>query len=116
MLTTSLAPQSEAQIQAEVVKFLQSNGVFFFSVPNELAGANAGARMSKFIATGLRKGAPDLVIFWPDGQLGFLEMKTPTGKQSPQQKVFQKKCEEYGARYDLARSVEGVACLLRRYS
>lgn len=108
--------QSEAQIQSEVVQFLQKNNVFFFSVPNELGGAHNATRMTQFIAMGLRKGAPDMVIFWPDGHLGFLEMKTPKGKQSPQQKVFQKKCEDYGARYDVARSVEGVACLLKHYS
>ena len=107
---------TEAQIQHEVVMYLQKENIFCHSVPNELAGANAGARMSQFVATGLRKGVADLIVWWPDGKLGYVEMKTPTGSQSKVQKTFEQRCREYGVRYDLARSVEDVARLVGKYS
>jgi len=36
----------------------------------------------------------------------FVEMKTPTGKQSQQQKDFQKACEESGYKYVICRSFD----------
>lgn len=108
--------QSEARIQHDVVMWLQSQHVFVHSVPNELAGSDAGIRMTQFVAMGLRKGVADLVVWWPDGNLGYLEMKTPSGSQSKQQKIFEEKCKEYGVRYDIARSVEDVKILYGRYS
>ena len=101
---------AEAVIQAEVVQLLQKNGIFCHSVPNEGAGTDM-IRTTQLIALGLRKGVADLVVWWPDG-IGYLEMKKPGGTQSPEQKVFEMKCREYGVAYDLAHSVEEVESLI----
>jgi hypothetical protein len=102
---------TELQIQAAICRYLQSCGVFFHSVPNEAAGRNPVAQM-QLVTIGLRAGVADLVVWWADG-IGYLEVKTATGKQSKRQEAFEKKCRDYGVAYDLARSVDDVGKLLR---
>ena len=60
---------------------------------------------------GQYKGMSDLMCM-RDGQVVFVECKTETGKQSPEQVQFQKDCESRGVRYILARSVYDVKDLL----
>lgn len=108
--------KSEARIQQEIVLFLQSQKVFCHSVPNEGAGRDA-IRSAKLVATGLRAGVADLVVWWPapDGiQIGYIEVKDRKGKQSPRQIAFEEKCRGAGIPYDLVRSAEEVGELLRR--
>lgn len=50
-------------------------------------------------------GGSDLVGMW-NGQAVFLEIKTPIGKQSPEQKRFQQLVESKGGVYALLRSVD----------
>ncbi len=101
---------TEAQIQAEVIQFLQRERVFCHSVPNEGAGADM-IRTTQLVALGLRKGVADLVVWWPDG-IGYLEMKAPGGRMSKEQQVFEGKCKNYGVSYDLAHSVDEVKAIL----
>lgn len=55
-------------------------------------------------AMGMVAGAPDYVILFAHGPL-LLEFKTPDGRQSPAQKLFQKWCEYVGIPYHVVRSV-----------
>ena len=97
---------TEGKLQAEIVQYLQSKGIFFFSVANEAAGRSAVAQM-QLIAMGLRAGASDLVVVQL-GMVTFLEIKAPDGKQSPAQEKFQKKVESLGYSYHIARSIADV--------
>ena len=100
----------ESKIQYDICQYLQKQGIFFFSCPNELAGKDP-RRMRHFVAMGLRSGVSDLIILLP-GRVIFLEVKTPAGTQSPNQKKFQKKVEELGFEYFLVRSVDDVSRLV----
>lgn len=60
---------------------------------------------------GQHKGLADLTAM-KDGQVVFVEIKTATGRQSPDQVQFQKDCEAHGVTYILARSVQDVSSLL----
>ena len=60
---------------------------------------------------GQHKGLADLTAM-KDGQVVFVEIKTETGRQSPDQVQFQKDCEAHGVTYILARSVQDVSSLL----
>lgn len=51
------------------------------------------------------KGASDLILVLPKGVI-FCELKTPTGKQSENQKKFQSKVEALGYKYLIVRSLE----------
>lgn len=113
--------RSEARIQQEIVLYLQSVGIFVHSVPNEGAGKGRDGMMRtmQLVSMGLKKGVADLVVWWPrkegDGagyEVGYLEIKTPTGSQSQAQKAFELRCRKGGIRYDLARSVDDVKKLV----
>lgn len=99
----------ESTIQHQIVMYLQSVGAFFFSIPNELAGGGkyAARRMSYFVATGLRKGAPDLEV-WHRSRTIYMEVKAENGRLSDSQKAFARKCAEMGREYHVVRSVQDV--------
>lgn len=84
------------------------------AIPN---GAMSGdfMRVNYFKREGLKPGVPDLflaIIAPPYGGL-FLETKTARGKQSPQQKLWQKRLIDAGYRYELYRDFEtGVDIVL----
>jgi len=101
----------EAKIQAEIVKAYQAAGVFIFSVPNEAAAGNA-VRQGQLITMGLKPGVSDLVAFIPGRGVTFIEVKTPTGKQSPAQTRFEERCKDFGAEYHLVRSVDDAMALI----
>lgn len=105
---------SEAKIQADIVQYLQTRGVYFFSVPNEAAGRDAAIRMARLKAMGLRSGVSDMVLIFP-GQVVFVEVKDEKGKQSDAQRRFQDKVNELGFDYYLVRSVEDVEKVVYRF-
>ena len=101
----------EAHIQADIVKYLRSQGIFTHSVPNEGAGRDGAIRTAQLITTGLYPGVGDLIVWWTQGNrtvVGYLEVKTATGRQSDRQKRFEEKCAEKGIPYHVVRSVEDV--------
>ena len=66
--------------------------------------ARMGPRVVRF---GVR-GQADLTGILPDGRRLEVETKSPTGRQSPDQRNFQQMIEHFGGVYVLARSVEDV--------
>ena len=56
---------------------------------------------------GSRRGFPDLTAL-KNGVTLYIEIKTPTGRQSPYQVEFQRICESHGGTYILARSVDDI--------
>ena len=60
---------------------------------------------------GVLPGVPDLHIIWPNGH-GYIEVKTPKGKQSKVQKEFQKLCKKYDIPYAVCRTLEDVKTFL----
>lgn len=55
------------------------------------------------------KGIPDIFLLKPPhATLIGLEIKTPKGKQSPEQILFQKRLERSGGEYYVLRSVEDL--------
>ena len=81
------------------------------------AGAITGAR---FKAMGKKSGVSDIICLWPVPTKFFipayhgllLEMKNPSGVQSPEQKIFQKQVEIQGYCYRVAYTwYEAVAII-----
>lgn len=102
----------EDKIQYAIVQWLQAQGYWFYSVPNEGGGGNV-ARLSRLISLGMRKGAADLVVCLFGGKSVYLECKDPEkGRQSDAQKLFQHKMEERGFEYHLVYSLEDVQRIL----
>lgn len=72
-----------------------------FHVNNKARNAIEGNR---FKAMGVVKGVSDLVLILPK-KVVFLELKTETGIQSPEQKEFEKKVTARGHEYIIIRSL-----------
>lgn len=51
-------------------------------------------------------GEADLTLFAKGGRTYFIEIKTPKGRQSKQQKQFQKAVEKLGFSYIIMKSVD----------
>ena len=81
-----------------------SNRGLIFSIPN--GGTRNVREAMTFKATGLLKGASDLVVIFPNGKLCFVELKMLKGVQSPEQKDFENRLTLAGYEYHLIRSLE----------
>jgi len=53
------------------------------------------------------KGLPDIIVI-KDGYFIGLEVKRENGRQSPDQKEFQRLCKEAGAEYYIVKSIDDV--------
>jgi len=101
----------EQTLQASIFSALCKAGYYAFMVPNDAAGKSSIQRMMRLKAMGLRPGVSDLVVLLP-GVTVFLEVKTPKGKQSPAQELFQAKAETLGHQYHIVRCPEDALFLL----
>jgi hypothetical protein len=100
----------EHRIQVACVRWFalqwpQYEGLLF-AVPNGGHRDKVTAAMMK--AEGVTAGVADLLLLVPSQGLHGLaiEMKTENGRQSPEQKQWQKKAERQGYRYAVCRSLD----------
>jgi hypothetical protein len=105
---------SEHSLQVQVIDYLYmagKNGAF------AIACANAGKRSMftgrRMVAEGLTAGVADLCVLLPGGHVGWLEMKTATGRQSIEQKGFAAKCLRLNHPYAIARSLDEAVKILK---
>ena len=98
-----------------------------FSVPNEaatklgrtlLAKIKSPVQVRKTIETtlsqvsqnmsamGLVRGVSDMICIFPKGQLYFVEFKTETGQQRPEQIIFEQNVKALGFNYIVIRSIQ----------
>lgn len=117
---------TESQIQQTVIQYLsliaaQKDFVFMapmnegvmmfltiFKVP-KLARIKIVQWLEKM---GFRKGAADIQIF-QNGKAYFIELKTASGTQSDNQKIFMKNVLGAGCEYAVCRSLDEVKVCLR---
>jgi Holliday junction resolvase len=92
--------QPETPIRKAVKQYLQTKGWFVFTVLQGL---------------GAYPGISDLVAI-KNAVTAFIEIKTPTGKQSDRQKLFQEDVESHGGNYVVLRSLEQVIEWEKRWS
>jgi len=115
---------SESSIQQACVRYFRVKyarlAMLLFSIPN-------GAKMNKasaaiFVAEGLTKGVADLFLSIPaqglDGRLNglYIEMKTPDGDWSTDQKQFAKEVIQQGYAYALCRGRSGFEKAVELYT
>lgn len=67
----------------------------------------------RFVRFGLEGSADFLGILGPSGRFLAIECKSPSGRQTDQQKAFQAMVERFGGVYILARSTDDVEAALR---
>lgn len=98
----------ESDIQSLILIFVTSiEGSFFWRQNTGVFhDANGVRRLRSNI-----KGTPD-ILGTLKGRMVAIEVKTATGRQSKDQKNWQRNCERAGGLYILARSVEDVRAAL----
>jgi hypothetical protein len=106
---------TEDRIQQEIIMYYKNNfqikykDCLIFSIPNGGLRDKRTAMLMK--ATGLTPGASDLIVIY-FGKLLFVEVKTSTGTQSEDQKVFAERVRDCGFDYHLVRSLLDFKLLL----
>jgi len=118
-----MTKQTEHSIQASCVRWfrLQYPKLLLVSIPNgaKLYGAakTRAQLWRKFEREGAIPGAADLLLATPSADLGglFIEIKTPQGKQSDRQKLFEKMALESGFGYAIARSFDEFRAVVVEY-
>ena len=101
--------QTEARLQTE--KRLQNEILRRFGTRADLRlwRSNAGvARMGNRVVRFGVPGQADLTGILADGRRLEIEVKSPTGRQTQDQKNYQRMIERFGGVYVLARCVEDV--------
>ena len=112
--------QEEHRIQCAIVKWFyyaypQYRGGLFFAVPN---GGHRNIQTARSLkAEGVTSGVSDLLLLVPKREYHGLcvEVKTPAGRQSDNQKNWQRIIEAQGYRYEIVRSLDEFAELVRWY-
>lgn len=114
--------QQEHQLQKSCIEWFRHFnkatrpvGRFLFAIPNGgRRDATTGAMLK---AEGVRAGVADLFLMIPSqGYSGlWIEMKTKSGRQSPEQKEFQRDAEDYFYAYRLCRSLDDFQKIINKY-
>lgn len=80
----------ESTLQAQIYTFWGQSEYrhisFLFSIPNE--GKASYGEAARLKAMGLTAGMPDLCLIDKNGKAHFVELKTPTGKLSTNQRII----------------------------
>ena len=110
----------EARIQTE---FFNKVPLFFPSLPDRLLFAvpNGGSRnkieAKNMKCQGVKRGVADVILQIP--KKGYaslcLEFKTSTGKQSAEQKEYQRQVELAGSKYVIVRNFEQAIRVMQQY-
>jgi hypothetical protein len=101
----------ETEIQAAILDYLKLRGHLCFRVNNIPATFidRHGERQFRALSKYAVKGMPDIMLIRkPGGRLFGIEVKTPTGKVSPDQVDFGRKIIEAGGECIVARSIDDL--------
>lgn len=108
--------QPEYRLHYFVVQLLTFNaapGLVWFAVPN---GEYRSKRtLSKLKGMGVRAGVADLAFVLPGGKAAFLELKSPRGYPSPEQRTFRDDVERAGGLYAIAKSQDEAIAVLEAW-
>lgn len=112
--------QEEHRIQCAIVKWFYYaypayRGGCMFAVPN--GGHRNIQTAARLKAEGVTSGVSDLLLLVPKREYHGLcvEVKTPVGRQSDNQKNWQRIIEAQGYKYCIVRSLDEFAELVRWY-
>jgi len=97
---------TETEIQSTICEYLAYRKHFFWrqnTAPRYDTKKQIFYRMPKHAMNGV----PDIILI-KDGQFIGLEVKQEKGKQSEDQKIFEKRCHDAGAKYYIVRSLDDV--------
>jgi hypothetical protein len=95
----------EGKIQLTILKHLRSKGIFCWRAQPHTYNSKLGMHISSPYNM---PGQPDIIAILPGGIFCGIEVKTPKGKQSSDQILFQKRLERAGGVYIVARNIADI--------
>ena len=109
----------EHQLQCSEVSYFRAQypklSRLFFAVPN--GQKRTEAQTTWLHNEGMVNGVADMILLLPNK--GFhclcIENKTKTGRQTPDQKLFQRAIEDQGGKYVIVRSIEQFVKVIKEY-
>jgi len=102
--------EKESDIQNAICDYLALKKHFFWrqnTAPTIQRHADGGFHFRAMGKYAL-KGIPDIIVVTDGGYAVFLEVKVKSGKQSPEQKEFQRRVKDKGGEYYLVHSIDEV--------
>ena len=93
---------SEKDVLKSIIEYLNIKRILY--IRNQTGALVVENRFVKFGS----KGSPDIFVFLKGGKCIGIEVKSPTGTQSDEQKKWEQIFESCGFRYILARSLDDV--------
>jgi len=98
----------ESDIQRAVCDYLALRRHFFYRQNNTpiFQSNGQGGGFFRAMPKYAMKGVPDLIVITDGGYAVYLEIKRPSGRLSPDQELFKKRCEEKGCEYYRITSVD----------
>ena len=100
-----LALRKEKDVLREILLYLRARGVFHIRI--NTMGVFDFNRKIYLKSPNTTLGVSDIVIL-KNGKMICLEAKSPTGKQSPEQKQFETNVKAAGGEYYIVRCVQDV--------
>jgi hypothetical protein len=97
--------KEEAKLQATILKNLKWYRNIYVIRNNSFAGKIMRGNGSTGYIKNSQKGAPDIILCKNGLWLG-LEIKSPDGKQSPDQKIAEKEIRDAGGHYFLIKTID----------
>jgi hypothetical protein len=104
-----MARAPEAALQRLIVRYLDA------ALPSDIwwSASMAGVKLSRQQASkakyqGLRKGAPDISLLFPDGVTRYIEVKAKGGRLTPEQALFINYANQSARIAVVCRSLEDV--------
>jgi hypothetical protein len=104
-------PARENQIELAICHFLRISGHCFWKQPSRGYFDVKRKAFRRDSNPYVGRGVPDIIVIFHGLFVG-LEVKSPTGKQSDDQKEFERKITRAGGFYHVVRSVEDVQIVL----
>lgn len=97
----------------DLLKLAVAPGVLFYHIPN--AAKRSLSQGALFKRLGVVAGMPDIALVLANGHAAYIEVKTPKGVLSPEQKAFKSLCENYSIPYAIARSITDAQEILEAW-
>lgn len=102
----------EKVIQKQILQFLTAHKIFVFRI-NTTGVFDPVRQVFRPLSGFSLKGVADILGLLPNGKFIAIEVKTATGRQSMEQKMFEQAVIKNNGIYILARDVDDVRCLVR---
>lgn len=99
----------ENQVQKEVLSYLKRNGIFCWRNNNT---AVYDQRLGFYRTFDGLKGVGDILGILPDGRFLSVECKSSTGKASPDQILFVKRCTHLGGLCVVVHSLDELKAII----